>query len=124
MTDQPFTRDEINLILDACRAGNHLTVTRSNGGDLTSTVSGPVICDVSRAVGIDLFDGEPHIVRSEDGRVFGAIVRMEVGPRQRPEPEAEPDTYTRHRDSITGRYVDAGEAAARPETTIRETRKP
>ena len=30
----------------------------------------------------------------------------------------------RHRDAITGQYVDADEAAARPETTIRETRKP
>ena len=31
---------------------------------------------------------------------------------------------TNHRDAITGQYVDADEAAARPETTIRETRKP
>ena len=30
----------------------------------------------------------------------------------------------RHRDAITGQYVDADEAAARPETTVRETRKP
>ena len=30
----------------------------------------------------------------------------------------------RHRDAITGEYVTADEAAARPDTTIRETRKP
>ena len=30
----------------------------------------------------------------------------------------------RHRDAITGEYVTADEAAARPETTVRETRKP
>ena len=30
----------------------------------------------------------------------------------------------RHRDAITGQYIDADEAAARPETTVRETRKP
>ena len=30
----------------------------------------------------------------------------------------------RHRDAITGQYVDADEAAARPDTTIRETKKP
>ena len=35
-----------------------------------------------------------------------------------------PQITVRHRDAITGQYVDADEAAARPETTIRETRKP
>ena len=35
-----------------------------------------------------------------------------------------PPPAIRHRDAITGQYVDAGEAAARPETTVRETRKP
>ena len=35
-----------------------------------------------------------------------------------------PPPVTRHRDAITGQYVDADEAAARPETTVRETRKP
>ncbi|WP_040281339.1 hypothetical protein [Tessaracoccus massiliensis] len=48
--------------------------------------------------------------------------RLEIaylaGEMQRPQPTV------RHRDAITGQYVDADEAAARPETTIRETRKP
>ena len=35
-----------------------------------------------------------------------------------------PPPVTRHRDAITGQDVDADEAAARPETTVRETRKP
>ena len=48
--------------------------------------------------------------------------RLEIayltGEMQRPQPTV------RHRDAITGQYVDADEAAARPETTVRETRKP
>lgn len=35
-----------------------------------------------------------------------------------------PPPVIRHRDAITGEYITADEAAARPETTVRETRKP
>ena len=38
--------------------------------------------------------------------------------------EPESASTVRHRDAITGQYVDADEAAARPETTVRESRKP
>lgn len=51
-----------------------------------------------------------HAARLEIAYLTGEI--------QRPQPTI------RHRDAITGQYIDADEAAARPETTIRETRKP
>ena len=38
------------------------------------------------------------------------------------DPPPPPPPVTRHRDAITGQYVVADEAAARPETTVRETR--
>lgn len=76
--------EQIHAILDDARFGDRITVTRSNGGELTATVSGPVLAapDVSRAVGIDLLDGEPHVIRREDGEVFGQIVdiKVEIGP--------------------------------------------
>lgn len=54
-------------------------------------------------------------------RAVGAA-RLEIayltGEMQRPQPTV------RHRDTITGEYVTAEEAAVRPDTTIRETRKP
>ena len=80
MTDKTMFYYEVNHILDACRFGDHLTVTRTNGGDLTSVVSGPVICapDVSRAIGIDLLDGETHVVRREDGQIFGQFLDVQV----------------------------------------------
>lgn len=39
------------------------------------------------------------------------------------EPPSEPDTYTRHRDSITGRWVTEDETKARPHETTTETRR-
>lgn len=69
---------EIHAILDDARFGDRITVTRSNGGDLTSTITGPVLAapDVSRSVGIDLLDGEPHILRRETGEVFGDVLSV------------------------------------------------
>ena len=51
-------------------------------------------------------------------RVAHLEIAYLTGEMQRPQPTV------RHRDAITGQYVDADEAAARPDTTIRETRKP
>lgn len=75
-----MTEAEIHAILDTARFGDRITVTRSNGGDLTATVTGPVLAapDVSKAVGIDLLDGEPHVIRRETGHVFGQIVDLRV----------------------------------------------
>lgn len=121
MTDKTMSYEEVNRILDTCRHGDHLTVTRTNGGSLTSVVSGPVLCapDVSRAVGIDLLDGETHVVRRENGATFGMFESIVV--RKAGAPKL---TYTvRYRDAITGEYITAEEAAERPATTIRETRR-
>lgn len=79
-TTSSMTDDQIQAILDAARFGDRITVTRSNGGDVTATVTGPVLAapDVSKAVGIDLLDGGPHVIRREDGQVFGQIVDLRV----------------------------------------------
>ena len=61
---------------------------------------------------------------AEIGRIPVAVAYDEgvlVAPVEE-EPAGPP--VIRHRDAITGQYVDADEAAARPETTVRETRKP
>ena len=73
-----MTHDEIHAILDQASFGDTLTVVRTNGGNLTSTVSGPANCapDVSRAVGIDLLDGETHVAREHDGSIWGEFLRV------------------------------------------------
>lgn len=81
-----MTETEIHFqtILDTARSGDRIAVTRSNGGDVTSYVEGPVLAapDISRAVGIDLLDGEPHVVRREDGAVFGHIIEIELARKE------------------------------------------
>lgn len=76
---KPLSRDEIRYILDRTKAGDLITITRSNGGDLYSTVSGPaLVSGTDPAVGIDLLDGEPHVIRRSSGEWFGTIVQLEV----------------------------------------------
>ena len=116
-----MSHEEVNRILNTCLPGDHLTVTRTNGGSLTSVVSGPVLCEpsVSKVVAIDLLDGEPHLVRRENGATFGMFESIEVR-----KPDAPKPTHTvRYRDAVTGAYITAEEAAERPATTIRETRR-
>ena len=78
-----MTHDEVHAILDKSRFGDTLTVVRTNGGRLTSTVSGPVIGEqlLSSAVGIDMLDGDPHIVRDHSGQIWGEFqsVTLEKG---------------------------------------------
>lgn len=71
---------DVNRILDDCRFGDHITVTRTNGGNTTSTVSGPVLCapDLDKAVGIDLLDGQPHLLRTSHGHLFGEFLDVQV----------------------------------------------
>lgn len=78
MTDKTMPYDEVHAILDQARFGDTLTVVRTNGGDLTSTVTGPVLGDQSRspAVGIDMFNGEPYIVREYSGDIWGQFLRV------------------------------------------------
>lgn len=72
---------EINEILDTLQFGDRLAVTRANGG-IAATVAGPVLLgrSLSLTVGIDLLDGEPHIVRNYLGQIVGHIVSIEVNP--------------------------------------------
>lgn len=66
--------------LDTIKAGDIVTVVRTNGGGTYSIVSGPALAapDLDPAIGIDLLDGEPHILRRSDGEVFGDIVELHV----------------------------------------------
>ena len=75
-----LTHDDVNRILDTCRFGDHLTVTRTNGGDTTSTVSGPVLCapGLDKAVGIDLLEGQPHVLRNSRGHLFGEFLDVQI----------------------------------------------
>lgn len=78
-----MTYDEVHAILDKARFGDTLTVARTNGGRLTSTVSGLVLGDpsMSPTVGIDMLDGDPHIVRDHSGEIWGEFqsVTLEKG---------------------------------------------
>ena len=68
-------------VLNQACAGDRMTVTRTNmSGGLYSVVSGPVLAapGLDCAVGIDLLDGEPHIVRRADGQVFGDITSLTI----------------------------------------------
>ena len=80
---ETMTYDEVHSILNKARYGDTLTVVRANGGRLTSTVSGPVLGEqlMSPAVGIDMLDGDPHIVRSHSGDIWGQFqsVTLEKG---------------------------------------------
>ena len=80
MTDKTttMTDDEVHAILNEARFGDTLTVVRTNGGDLTSTVSGRVLGDqsLSPAVGIDMLDGGPYIVRENSGAIWGQFLRV------------------------------------------------
>ena len=75
-----LTYDEVHAILDRARFGDTLTVVCTNGGGLTSTVSGPVLGEpsMSPAVGIDMLNGEPYIVRSDGGHIWGEFLRVEL----------------------------------------------
>lgn len=80
---QTMTYDEVHAILNKARFGDTLTVVRTNGGRLTSTVSGPALAEqiMSPAVGIDMLDGDPHIVRDHSGDIWGQFqsVTLEKG---------------------------------------------
>lgn len=96
MRDEVIPTKEIHAILDAVRFGDVLTVTRSNGGRLRSTVSGPAIAapDVSQSVGIDLLDGGPHTVRDRQGGVWGDIVAISIDRGSRDGGRIDPPTWS------------------------------
>lgn len=70
---------EIQSLLDGVRFGDRITITRANAPGVTATISGPALASPpDPTVGIDLLDGEPHVIRRSDGRVFGRIVDLHV----------------------------------------------
>lgn len=78
---------DLTRVLDTIKPGDIVTVVRTNGGGgLTSTVSGPAIAapDLDPAIGIDLLDGEPHIIRRPNGEVFGQVASVIVWRGQGP----------------------------------------
>ncbi len=71
-----MTSQELSDLLDRARFGDYLHITRANGDHtLHARISGPVLAaDDDKAVGIDTLDGEPHIVRTTNGVIYGDII--------------------------------------------------
>ena len=71
-----MTDPKLHELLDQTKFGDQLTLAHSNGKH-TTHVSGPVLTDQSQepSVGIDLLDGDPHIVRTPTGIVWAPVVQ-------------------------------------------------
>lgn len=74
-----LTDKEVHEFLDQVSAGDLIEVIRINAGrNLESIVYGPALAapGMDLSVGIDLLDGEPHVVRREGGQIFGDFVYL------------------------------------------------
>ena len=73
----PQTFTDLHAFLDLARYGDHLSVTVANGdGTLTARIEGPVLAaDADPAVGIDLLDGAPYVLRKARGIVWAPVRR-------------------------------------------------
>ena len=71
-----MSNNELPDLLDRARFGDRLHITRANGDHtLRAKVSGPVLAAPDdKAVAIDTLDGEPHIVRTTNGVIYGDII--------------------------------------------------
>ena len=71
-----MTNEELSDLLDRARFGDCLHITRANGDHtLRAKVSGPVLAALDdKAVAIDTLDGDPHIVRTTNGVIYGNII--------------------------------------------------
>ena len=71
-----MTNQELSDLLDRARFGDYLHITRANGDHtLHAQVSGPVLgTPDDKAVAINTLDGEPHIVRTANGVIYGNII--------------------------------------------------
>lgn len=94
MTDTQATKlaalcsAHLHQILDRVKFGEYLVVTLANaGGDLSTSMSGPALSDqgLSPAVAIDLFDGEPFVVRSGAGALHPALIGATTIPEDTPD---------------------------------------
>ena len=71
-----MTDPKLHGLLDQTQFGDVLTLAHSNGKH-TASISGPVLTDQTHdpAVGINLLDGDPHIVRTSTGVVWAPVVQ-------------------------------------------------
>lgn len=68
-------------LLDKVRAGDYLFVTYQNlDGSHSAVVSGPALAapDVDPAVGVDTLTGDPHVIRSTRGEIWGDIIFLQI----------------------------------------------
>lgn len=78
----------LHQILDRVKFGEYLVVTLVNaGGSLSASMSGPALSaqGLSPAVAIDLFDGEPFVVRSDAGALHPALIGATTIPEDTPD---------------------------------------
>lgn len=74
-----LTDNEVHEFLDHVSAGDNIEVIRTNSArTLDSVVYGPALAapGMDLSVGIDLLDGEPHVVRRKGGQIFGDFVYL------------------------------------------------
>ena len=66
---------DLHAFLDLARFRDRLSVTVANGdGTLTARIEGPVLAaDPDPAVGINLLDGEPYVLRNTSGIVWAPV---------------------------------------------------
>lgn len=68
----------IQQVLDQVQYGDRLSIVRTNLGRTFSTeVCGPALVH-RKSLGIDMFDGEPHVVRDAQGHIWGNITSVEA----------------------------------------------
>ena len=71
-----MTDPKLHELLDQTQFGDRLTLAHRSGKH-TARISGPVLTDQTHdpSVGIDLLDGDPHIVRTSTGVVWAPVVQ-------------------------------------------------
>ena len=71
-----MTDPKLHELLDQTQFGDRLTLAHRSGKH-TTRISGPVLTDQTHdpSVGIDLLDGDPHIVRTSTGVVWAPVVQ-------------------------------------------------
>lgn len=73
--------DTLHSILDRIKMGDYVEVERRNQSSrpLTSRVEGYALVDTEKGtVGLDILDGDPHIVRTPDREIWGRISEVWV----------------------------------------------
>ena len=72
-TTDLYAFTNLHAFLDLARFRDHMSVTVANGDrTLTAHIKGPVLA-ADPAVGIDLLDGEPYLLRKANGTVWASV---------------------------------------------------